>query len=391
MTRRSLLRNSAITTAGLAAGRVWALEEDEHVVPFADYTEEFRLEAQTRNPRVKCFDLRRMSSVATPNEEFFAFHQTGTPKVDAASWKLQVGGLVERPNAFSLADLGRRPGRRDVTATIECSGNSGHPQLMNGLVSNGVWTGVELASILGECGVKPESREVVFLGADSENEQKWQAGNAEFVSPHGRSIFIQDALAPGPMLAFKMNGAPLPAEHGFPLRLIMPGWYGMASVKWLTRIEVIDHRYEGRHMARNYHSLRSVESPDGTIWLDTSISKNNLKSVVARVTRQRIGSRFLHRIAGAAWGGESRIEKVEVRVDDGAWRDARIDLRSGPFGWLLWSCEWPDAEAGTHTLVSRAINARGEIQPARDEWRKRLASNREDNSQWPRVIVIAGA
>lgn len=388
MSRRSLL--NAMTAAGLAAGRIWAIEEDEYLVPFADYTSEFRVEAQASDPRVKCFDLRRMSSGATPNEEFFAFHQTGTPKVDAASWRLPVGGLVERPKAFSLTDLERRPDRQDVAATIECSGNSGHPQLMNGLVSNGVWIGVTLASILRECGVKAEAREVVFLGADSEKEEKWQAGNAEFVSPHGRSIFIQDAIAPGPMLAFRMNGAPLPAEHGFPLRLIMPGWYGMASVKWLTRIEVIGRRYEGRHMARNYHSLRSVESPGDTIWLDTSISKNNLKSVVARVTRRRVGNRFLHSIAGAAWGGESRIEKVEVRVDDGAWRDARIDFRSGPFGWLLWSCEWPDAGTGKHTLVSRAINARNEIQPTRDEWRTRIASNREDNSQWPRIIVIAG-
>lgn len=379
-----------MAAATLAAGRVWALQEGEDAVPFADYSPEFRVEAQASNPRVKCFDLRRMHSWKTPNEEFFVFHQSRTPVLDAASWRLRVGGFVERPSAFSLADLRRRSGGRDVVATLECSGNSGYPQIMNGLVSNAVWTGVGLASILNECGVKPEAREVVFFGADSEKEEKWQAGNKEFVSPHGRSIFLQDALAPGPMLAFEMNGAPLPAEHGFPLRLIMPGWYGMANVKWLQRIEVIDRRYEGRQMARNYHSLRSLETPEGTIWLDTSISKNNLKSVVARVTRRRVGDGLLYKIFGAAWGGESRIEKVQVRIDDRAWQDAGIDCRSGGSGWLLWSCQWPGAEPGRHTLVSRAVNAVGEIQPTRDQWRKKLASNREDNSQWPRIIVIPG-
>lgn len=380
-TRRQLL------TAALG---FWAPEEGEELVPFADYSAEFRVEAQAATPRVKCFDLRRLTSSKTPNEEFFAFHQSGTPAVDAGKWRLEIGGLVSGAAAFSLEDLKRRPDRRDVAATLECSGNSGYPPLMNGLVSNAVWTGVGLAALLNECGVKPGAREVVFFGAEKEKEEKWQAGGREFVSPYGRSISIQDALSPEPLLAFKMNGAPLAAEHGFPLRLIIPGWYGMAQVKWLTRIEIIDRRYEGRHMARNYHSLRALETPEGTSWLDTSISKNNLKSVVARVTRREIGNRFVYRISGAAWGGGSRIQEVEVRVDDAGWRTAQIDHRSEPYGWLLWSREWPDARPGRHTLISRAINAGGEVQPTREQLRKRLASNREDNSQWQRAIIISG-
>lgn len=296
---------------------------------------------------------------------------------------------MDRPAAFSLQDLKQRP-RRNLAATLECSGNSGYPQLMNGLVSNAEWSGVSLAAVLEECGVKAEAREVVFLGADSEKERKWQAGDEEFVSPHGRSIFVQDALSPDAILAFEMNGSPLPDEHGFPLRLILPGWYGMAQVKWLTRIEVIDRRYEGRHMARNYHSLRALETPQGTTWLDTSISKNNLKSVVARVTRRPVEESFVYKIFGAAWGGSSRIERVEVRVDDGPWRNAAIDRRSGGYGWLLWSCGWPDAAPGRHALVARATSAGGEVQPTREQWRERIASNREDNSQWTRPIVIPG-
>ena len=369
----------------------WALPPDEELVPFTDYTPAFRVEAQPDNPRVKCLDLRRLTSPVTPSEEFFEFHQTRTVPVSPNQWRLRVAGLVERPAEYSLENLLARPGRQELPVTIECSGNTGDPRIMNGLVSNAVWTGVSLAAILKECGVRPEAREVVFLGMDSEQDRKFEAGNADYSSPHGWSIYVQDALAPGGLLAFAMNGKPLAPEHGFPLRVVLPGWYGMAHVKWLTRIEVTGRRYEGRHMARNYQSLRAVTTPQGALWLDTSISRNNLKSVVARVTRRSSGGRVLYRISGAAWGGPARIEKVEVQVDGGAWRPARIDQRDGDAAWLLWSADWPNASIGSHNLVSRATNARGEIQPTREELRQTLVSNREDYAQWPRSITIPPA
>jgi DMSO/TMAO reductase YedYZ molybdopterin-dependent catalytic subunit len=381
--RRKFLRWTAATPfseLALAAG--------EELVPFDDYPGDFSIEAQESNPRVKCFDLRRLTSWATPAGEFFAFHQTQTVRADAKSWRLRIGGLVERSAEFSLEDLLRRPDRRDVAVTLECSGNSGDGRLMNGLVSNAVWTGVGLAAILKECGVKSQAREVVFFGMDSEQDRKFEAANAAFDAPHGWSIFVQDALAGEGILAFAMDGKPLPAEHGFPLRLILPGWYGMAQVKWLERIEVIDRRYEGRQMARNYQSLRALKTPEGTLWLDTSISRNNLKSVIARVTRRRAGGRFEYRITGAAWGGAARIETVEVQCDGGPWRPATITQRNGDAAWLLWSIDWKDVSPGRHVLVSRAKNARGEIQPTREELRERLVSNREDNSQWPRSLAI---
>jgi DMSO/TMAO reductase YedYZ molybdopterin-dependent catalytic subunit len=374
--------------SGIVPLSALALGADEEVVPFSDYGPAFRVDAQSDNPRIKCFDFRRLSSWATPSDEFFAFHQARTVSSDAGAWRLRVGGLVRRPVEFSLQDLLGRADRRDVAATIECSGNSGDPHIMNGLVSNAVWTGVSLAAILKECVVEPHAREVVFLGMDSEDEKKWQAGNVAYPSPHGWSIYVQDAQSPDNLLAFAMNGKPLSAQHGFPLRLILPGWYGMAQVKWLSRIEVMDRRYEGRHMARNYQSLRAVKTGDGTLWLDTSISRNNLKSVVARVTRRRAGTRFEYKIAGAAWGGPAKIETVEVQVDGERWLPARIDQRNADSAWLLWSLDWRDASRGPHILVSRATNARGEIQPTREELRKRLISNREDSSQWPRSLTI---
>ena len=324
LSRRQFLRRSA---SG-AAVPLLALQAGEELVPFSDYTQEFRAEAQANRPRVKCFDLRRLTSWVTPSEEFFAFHQTEPAGADGKPWRLRIAGAIERSAEFSLEDLQRRADRRDAAVTIECSGNSGDPRIMNGLVSNGIWTGVSLATLLRECGVKSEAREVVFLGMDSEREKKWQAGDAEYASPHGRSIHVQDALAPEGMLAFAMNGKPLPVEQGFPLRLILPGWYGMAQVKWLAHIEVIDRRYEGRHMARNYHSLRAEKTPEGTLWLDMSISRNNLKSVITRLTRRRTGERFVYQMTGAAWGGRARIETIEVQLDGGvADRQDRLSER----------------------------------------------------------------
>jgi DMSO/TMAO reductase YedYZ molybdopterin-dependent catalytic subunit len=379
--RRRFLRSTAALSLP-------ALADDEEPVPFADYTPAFHVEVQDNNPRVKCFDLRRLTSPSTAASEFFSFHQTETVRADGGSWRLRVGGLVERPAEYSLPDLLGRAGRRYSAVTLECSGNTGDPRIMNGLVSNAVWTGVSLAAVLKECGVKPDARETVFLGMDSEQDKKFEAGAAEFASPHGWSVPLQDALAPEGLLAFGMNGAPLDAEHGYPLRLILPGWYGMAQIKWLTRIEVLGRRYEGRHMARNYQSLRAIESPEGTLWLDTSISRNNLKSVIARVTRRRAGGRFVYRIAGAAWGGPARIVKVEAQFDGGPWRPARIDQQGGDWAWSLWSLDWTGAAPGRHILVSRATNARGETQPTREELRARLIGNREDSSQWPRSIII---
>ena len=389
ITRREWIAGGAAAFAALGIPeRFLAVQADEELIDFTDYTPQFKVEAQANNPRVRCLDLRRLTTWATPNEEFYTFNQTEVMRVDATKWRLRIDGFVDHPQDFSLDELKKRSDKREEAVTLECSGNATRPTRMSGLVSNAVWSGVGLASILKECGVKAEAREVVFIGLDQEKEKKFQAGNEEYTAGHSRSIYIQDALSPEAMLAYEMNGKPLPAEQGFPLRFILPGWYGMTQVKWLGRIHVLDRRYEGQHMDRNYLSLRSVDGPDGPVWLDTSISKNNLKSVVARVTRRHVGTGYEYKISGAAWGGQVSIEKIEVKIDDGTWRAAEITERHGKYAWVLWSMNWPSPASGNHTLVSRAIDANGTIQPTEDELKKRIASGRENNSQWPRPIVI---
>ena len=172
------------------------------------------------------------------------------------------------------------------------------------------------------------------------------------------------------------------------LRLILPGWYGMTQVKWLSRIEVLDRRYEGQHQVRNYLSLRAVETPEGPIWLDQSISKTHLKSIVARVARRRAGAGWVYRISGPAWGGQASIDRVDVQIDKGPWQKASLEPAKGKYAWRLWSYETTDLAPGLHTVVSRAVDAKGAVQPTDEERRQRLASGREDNTQWVREIEV---
>jgi DMSO/TMAO reductase YedYZ molybdopterin-dependent catalytic subunit len=392
VTRRDVLVGGAASAAWLATLGIpeclWALQDGEQLVTFSDYTPDFKVEANEANPTVRCYDLRKLTSWTTPNEEHYTFHQTTTQHVDPATFRLTVGGFVERPREFTLDELKARPDKRDLPVTLECSGNSTRPQRMSGLLSNGVWTGVGLASIINECGIKPEAREVVFLGLDMETERKTQAGNRDFVTPHGRSTYIQDAIGPDAMLAFSLNGRPLAAEQGFPLRLILPGWYGMTQIKWLSRIEVIDRRYEGQHMARNYLALRSFDTPGGPIWLDTSISKTNMKSVVARVVRRRVGQHWEFRISGPAWGGQVPISHVDVQMDGGLWQRATLEAPRGQYAWRLWSLTTKNLSAGVHTLAARATDVNGRTQPTSEERRKSIASGREDFSIWVREITV---
>lgn len=391
-TRRDVMSRTAAGMAGLAAlglpDALWALQPDEEAVTFTDYTPAFQIQASESRPRVRCVDLRQLTQWATPGDVHYTFSQTTTPTVDPASYRLRIGGFVQRPMELTLAQLQARRDRREEAVTLECSGNSTRPQRMSGLLSNGVWTGVGLKSILEECGVKPEAREVLFLGLDMEREKKFQAGNREYEAPHGRAIHLLDALHPDTMLAFALNGQPIPPDQGFPVRLLVPGWYGMTQVKWLGRIEVLDRRYEGQHQVRNYLSLRSVATPDGPLWIDTSISKNRLKSVVARVTRRRHDGQWMYRVSGPAWGGQTPIAKVEVQIDGGEWQLATLDARRAKYGWVLWSWGTQNLAPGTHTLVSRAIDANGKVQPTKAERDAEIASGREDNSQWPREIRV---
>jgi DMSO/TMAO reductase YedYZ molybdopterin-dependent catalytic subunit len=174
---------------------------------------------------------------------------------------------------------------------------------------------------------------------------------------------VEDAMAEGLILAYEVNGEPLPVGNGYPLRLIAPGWYGVANVKWLTRIEVRDTRFMGKFMARDYVTLRQEGSDEDGTWAETSVGRTNINSIPAKVVRTDGG----YRIHGAAWG--KPIARVEVRIDEGPWQAATLgEGRDDPRTWAFWSLDW-DAEAGVHTVTSRAIGVDGEVQPSpEDPW-----------------------
>ncbi|MGO4834209.1 molybdopterin-dependent oxidoreductase, partial [Rhizobiaceae sp. 2RAB30] len=253
-----------------------------------------------------------LDSWVTPNDKFFSIAHFNRPVIDASTWKLEIGGLVRKPIALTLADINSRP-RQEVTFTVECSGNTGLP-FFNGGIGNAHWAGTPLGPILKEAEVLDGGIEVVFWGAD-EGEIK-RADDIKFKQNFARSMSLAEAMDPKNILCYEMNGAPLPPDNGFPLRLIAPGWYGIANAKWLVRIDVRDQRFENRFMGRDYVTLREEDHNGETVWVETSVGRARLKSAPARVTR--VGNDY--RIVGAAWGAP--IDRVEVKIDDGPWAPA---------------------------------------------------------------------
>jgi DMSO/TMAO reductase YedYZ molybdopterin-dependent catalytic subunit len=297
----------------------------------------------------------------TPNDKFFSIVHFDLPAIAEENWRLEVDGLVTNPLSLTLSELKAMP-KQEVVFTIECSGNHGLP-FLDGAIGNARWAGTPLAPLLRAAGVKPEGIEVVFWGADAGDiELKDMFRDVKMHQNFARSLALADALDPGLLLCYEMNGSPLPAANGYPLRLIAPGYYGIANVKWLQRIEIRSSRFMGLFMARNYVTIREEEHDGKTVWTESSVGRAMLKSVPVRVTRNQTGLR----IAVAAWG--AAIARVEVRIDDGPWQEAAIAHgETAEFAWQFWSLDWPQAPAGEHAITSRAIDTAGNVQPAMDD------------------------
>lgn len=359
--RREVLLGGGAALAGLAllqgcgsAQAAFPTRPGERVLPWADQPGENPI------PQVVANQLRweDLESVVTPASRFFSVAHYNRPQIDADSWRLEVTGLVERPLTLTLADIRKRP-RREIDFTLECSGNHGF-QWFQGGIGTARWAGISLASLLTEAGPRPEAIEVAFYGADAGEET---VREIKMQQNFARAMSLADARDPANLLCTEMNGAPLPPANGFPLRLIAPGWYGIANVKWLTRIELRDRRLMNRFMARDYVTIREEQGDGGTVWSESSVGRARLKSAPAKVTVAN-GS---YRIVGAAWG--AAIKDVEVRIDDGSWRKAQFEggADASPYVWRIWTMDWPDATPGEHNVTSRAIAATGEVQPAMDD------------------------
>jgi DMSO/TMAO reductase YedYZ molybdopterin-dependent catalytic subunit len=382
-TRRDVLRGT-LALAGLSAFGIpdWALPalaQSETLVPFTDIPENVRWETP---PDQRRLDIRTIDGPFTPKDKFATTQHYGHPVVDPATYRLKVSGLVDRPKSLSLDEL-KKMGSTELVAGFECSGNRGPLQ---GLCGNGRWTGVPLKSILDAAGVKAAAREFVFFGADhGEEEIEWRTQKFKLDQQFGRSLNREQALSGQPFLAYALNGEPLTRHQGSPVRLIVPGWYGVANVKWPTQVHVQEDAYLGKYQARWYRTLRG-EMIDGEMkWKESAVTHMQLKSFVARVTKD--GSRY--KVLGVVLNDGTPLKTVEVKVDDGPWQAATLDTATnGKYSWKLFTYVWNGATPGEHTLVSRVTDATGRVQPTEQDLETKK-SFLEQNSQSPRKVMIS--
>jgi DMSO/TMAO reductase YedYZ molybdopterin-dependent catalytic subunit len=382
-TRRDLLKGG-LAAAGLGIFGIpqWAfpvLAQGETLVPFTDLPDTVTLE---RTPDRRIIDIRHIDGPITPRDQFFTTQHYGHPVIDPATFRLKISGLVDRPVALSLTELRQMPST-EIVAGFECSGNR---RPLQGLSSNGRWTGVPLRAVLDRAGVKVEARELVFFGADRGEEDVDFRGRAIKVEQQfGRSLSREKALSPEPLLVYALNGEPLSAHQGFPLRLVVPGWYGVANVKYLSEIYAQEDQYLGKFQARWYRTMRG-EMIDGEVkWKESAVTHMQLKSFVARVSRA--GGQ--HTVFGVILNDGTPLRSVEVRVDNGAWQPATLDPSTREqYSWKFFTYVWNDATPGEHTIVSRVTDATGKVQPT-EEALVNKKTFLEDNSQYPRTVMIA--
>jgi DMSO/TMAO reductase YedYZ molybdopterin-dependent catalytic subunit len=302
----------------------------------------------------------------TPTARFYRRNHFPIPLLDEAKWRLDVSGLVDRPLSLSLHDLTHLPAQT-MLVTLECAGN-GRAEFQPpapgvqwgvGAVSTAEWTGPLLADVLERAGIRPGGREVIFGGADG-GAVDGAAGPVRFE----RSLTVADAVESGALLAYAMNGRPLPARHGYPLRLVVPGWYAVASVKWLTDIRVIDEPFEGFFQAHHYVY---EWSRGGT----TVAEPVRLQQVRALITRpeagQELGGGALV-VRGVAWSGAAPITRVEVSLAGGRWQKARLVGVAPAHGWQQWEFLVTGLPPGETSIRARATDSAGQVQPDQPEW-----------------------
>jgi len=382
-TRREILK-TGLAIAGLSALGIpeWALPalaQGETLVPFTD------VPANTNfTPAVdrRTLDIRKIEGPFTPKDQFFTTQHYGHPEVDPSTFRLKISGLVDRPKSLSLDDL-KKMSNTELIAGFECSGNR---RPLQGLSGNGRWTGVSLKAVLDSAGVKSSAREFVFYGADHGQEDvEFRTQKYTVDYNFGRSLPREKALSADPFLAWALNGEPLTKHQGAPLRLIVPGWYGVANVKWLSQIHAQEEQYLGKYQARWYRTVRG-EMVDGEMrWNETAVTHMQLKSFIARVTRD--GNR--HKVLGVVLNDGTPLKSVEVKVDEGSWQPATMDpSTTSKYSWKLFTYTWNGATPGEHTLVSRVTDVKGNVQPTEKDLENKK-SFLEDNSQQPRKVMIA--
>jgi len=308
-----------------------------------------------------------MEERVTPTKHFFIRNHFAIPEVDVRNWSLSISGQVDNPFSLDYDELLAMPSH-EVVCLMECAGNSRSTmqppaegvQWDHGAVSTASWKGVPVDVVLEGASVRGNAKDVLFDGVDRGSEAYGPSDLS-----YAMSIPIKKTLHPDTILAYEMNGRALTPEHGYPVRLVVPGWYGMASVKWLGSITLIEKPNGGFHEMdyRVYPADGKESHPVTTL---------QVKSLVTSPTIRQQLPMGPNKIKGVAWSGEGAVTKVEVSTDDAqTWHDARLDEPSYPYSWQHWEYEWETSRQGHHLIRSRATDDKGNVQPMQARWNYR--------------------
>lgn len=329
----------------------------------AFYREEVQLALRNRGML-----LEGLRYPITPTGMHYLLVHFDIPEVKVQQWRLKVGGLVSRPLSLGLEEIQARPAQT-LAVTMECAGNGralltprpvSQPWLLEA-IGTAQWTGTPLRGILEEAGLSRQAVEVLFTGLD-------RGVQGEEVQYYQRSLSIDQATQDEVLLAYQMNGEPLPPQHGYPLRLIVPGWYGMASVKWLDRIEAITEPFRGYQMAGSYRYSQTADDPGEPVTLIRVRALMVPPGIPDFLTRTRLVEAGPVTLTGRAWAGRVGVARVEVSVDGGAtWLEAQLGEEASPFAWRGWSFQW-EARPGRYALGVRATDTQGRAQPLTQPW-----------------------
>ena len=304
----------------------------------------------------------------TPTGMHYLLTHFDIPDVDLNSWNLQIGGLVGKPASLSLDDIKSLPSRTEVV-TMECAGNGralftprsvSQPWLLEA-VGTAEWTGTPLKGVLEAAGVQPEAVEIVFTGSD-------QGVQGEEVQYYQRSLTLEEANRDEVLLVYEMNGRPLEPQHGYPLRLVVPGWYGMTSVKWLESIEAISQPFNGYQMHATYRYAQTAGDPGDPVDIMRVRALMLPPGIPDFLTRTRLLAAGPVTLTGRAWAGRADISLVETSDDGGlTWSGAQLGAQPPRFAWQAWTAKW-DPAPGRYTLMVRATDTKGNRQPVEPEW-----------------------
>ena len=330
--------------------------------PGAFYKEDIQLASRNRG-----MPLEGLRYPITPSGMHYLLTHFDIPWADAGAWQLQVSGMVSHTRSLDMDDIRGRPSVT-LAVTMECAGNGrallsprpiSQPWMVEA-IGTAEWTGTPLRGILDEAGVSDDAAEVLFTGLD-------RGVQGEELQDYQRSLTLAEATRDEVILAYEMNGQPLQPQHGYPLRLIVPGWYGMASVKWLDSIEAISKPFTGYQM-RAYRYAQSDDDPGDSTTLIRVRALMLPPGVPDFLTRYRLLDAGPVSITGRAWAGRRTVTRVEFSADGGSiWADARLDEPVSPFAWRGWSFTW-EARPGSHVLCVRATDEDGDVQPVAQSW-----------------------